>query len=45
MTGIKLLPLEASDREQFILDNQEALLNWQVDPFILQGCFTKHPPG
>ena len=33
MTEIKLLPLEASDREQFILDNQEAFNYGALEEF------------
>ena len=33
MTGVKLLPLEASDREQFIRDNQEAFNYGALEEF------------
>ena len=33
MTEVKLLPLEASDREQFILDNQEAFNYGALEEF------------
>lgn len=36
MIDIKLLPLEASDREQFILDNQEAFNYGALEEFGLR---------
>lgn len=35
MTDIKLLPLEHEDRNQFILDNQEAFLYGTMEEFGL----------
>ena len=32
MPDVKLMPLDASDRNQFILDNQEAFNNHHPDP-------------
>ena len=36
MADVKLLPLEASDREQFIKDNQEAFNYGALEEFGLQ---------
>lgn len=40
MTGIRLVPLERNDREQFILDNQEAFNYGALEEF---GMRDDHP--
>ena len=39
MTEVQLVPLEASDREQFIKDNQEAFNYGAMEEF---GCRDEH---